>query len=159
LVRAERRARPDAGTAGGANCFTGRASRMSHGSRSETAVSRRDAAKLTIGAAVALLAPRATAQPAGPPIISRAFPSSGEALPVVGLGTGGVFDNADEQTTHDAQKVVEALVAGSGRLIDTASTYGDAEKVLGSVIPSMQLRDKVFIATKLEAPDPAELRQ
>src|SRR5262245_7793404 len=131
---------------------------MTHGSRNEAALSRRDAAKLAIGAAAALLAPVATAEPAGP-LITRAIPSSGEALPVVGLGTGGAFDSAGEQTARAAQKVVEALVAGGGRLIDTASTYGDAESVLGSVIASAQLRDKVFIATKLESPDSAELRR
>jgi diketogulonate reductase-like aldo/keto reductase len=46
-----------------------------------------------------------------------------------------------------------------GRLIDTASTYGDAETVLGHVIASGGLRDKLFIATKLEAPDAAELKR
>ena len=51
------------------------------------------------------------------------------------------------------------LVDAGGRLIDTASTYGDAESVLGSVIAATGLRDKVFIATKVEAPDAAELKR
>ena len=49
--------------------------------------------------------------------------------------------------------------ADGGRLIDTASTYGDAETVLGDVIAPAGLRDKLFIATKLETPDAAELKR
>jgi Aldo/keto reductase family len=45
------------------------------------------------------------------------------------------------------------------QLIDTASTYGDAESVFGSVIANEGFRDKVFIATKLEAPDATELKR
>src|SRR5207302_2590826 len=51
------------------------------------------------------------------------------------------------------------LVDNGGRLIDTASTYGDAETVLGEVTALTGLRDKVFIATKLESPDPQELKR
>jgi aryl-alcohol dehydrogenase-like predicted oxidoreductase len=51
------------------------------------------------------------------------------------------------------------LVKNGGRLIDTASTYGDAESVLGKVIATAGLRDKVFIATKLESPDTEELKR
>ena len=55
--------------------------------------------------------------------------------------------------------MVQALIANGGRLIDTASTYGDAESVLGDVIAPAGLRDKLFIATKLEQPDAAELKR
>ena len=44
-------------------------------------------------------------------------------------------------------------------MIDTASSYGDAETVLGDVIASTALRDKFFIATKLEQPDATELKR
>ena len=55
--------------------------------------------------------------------------------------------------------MVQALIANGGRLIDTASTYGDAEVVLGDVIAAAGLRDKLFIATKTEAPDDAEFKR
>jgi aryl-alcohol dehydrogenase-like predicted oxidoreductase len=51
------------------------------------------------------------------------------------------------------------LIANGGRIIDTASTYGDAEIVMGDEIAAAKLRDKIFIATKLEAPDAAELKR
>ena len=92
-------------------------------------------------------------------LIVRAIPSSGERLPAVGLGTAQVFDTADETTRRKAAEVVQALVANGGRLIDTASTYGDAESVLGDTIAPAGLRDKLFIASKLEQPDATELKR
>ncbi len=114
--------------------------------------------KIMVLAGVALLVPPAHAQ-TDLPLISRAIPSSGERLPAVGLGTAQVFDRADDATRQKAAAVLRALIAKGGRLIDTASSYGDAESVLGDVITIAGLRDKLFIATKLEQPDAAELKR
>jgi len=89
----------------------------------------------------------------------RPIPATGEPLPAVGLGTASVFDTADAATRQKAGAVVQALIDNDGKLIDTASTYGDAERVLGEVIAPAALRDKVFIATKLESPDVEELER
>ena len=119
-------------------------------------ITRRDFATL---AAAALVARPALADTGEPPLITRAIPSSGERLPVVGLGTASVFDGDDAQTRQAAAHVVGTLVGAGGRLIDTASTYGDAESVLGEVIAAGGWRDRIFIATKLEEPDAAELKR
>jgi aryl-alcohol dehydrogenase-like predicted oxidoreductase len=95
----------------------------------------------------------------GAPLLVRAIPSSGEKLPAVGLGTAQVFNTADDATRQKAAAVVQALIANGGRLIDTASTYSDAEVVLGDVIAPAGLRDKLFIATKTEAADIAEFKR
>ena len=92
-------------------------------------------------------------------LITRAIPSSGEAVPAVGLGTAFVFNQDDAETRQKASAVLQALVAGGGRLIDTASTYGDAESVLGSVVATLGVRDRVFIATKVEAPSVSEFKR
>ncbi len=92
-------------------------------------------------------------------LLMRAIPGSGELVPAVGLGTARIFDNANEATRAKAAAVVQALVANGGRIIDTASTYGDAEIVMGAEIAGSNLRDKIFIATKLESPDPSELKR
>jgi len=105
----------------------------------------------------ALLAPSAVAQTSG--LLSRAIPSSRELVPAVGLGTAMVFNSNDEATRQKAAAVLQALIGNGGRLIDTASVYGDAESVLGEVFASAGLRDKVFVATKLESPDAAELER
>lgn len=84
-------------------------------------------------------------------IRTKPIPHTGEMLPVVGLGTSGVFQigkNAAERAQRRA--VLETLVKGGGSVIDTASTYGTAEGVVGDLVAETKLRDKVFIATKGE---------
>ncbi|HYP10754.1 MAG TPA: aldo/keto reductase [Xanthobacteraceae bacterium] len=89
----------------------------------------------------------------------RAIPATGEPLPPVGLGTAEVFDVADTSTLQKAGAVVRALIGNGGKLIDTASTYGDAERILGDVIGPAALRGNLFIATKLESADVEELKR
>ena len=93
-------------------------------------ITRRDLAML---ATTALMARTALAQTNEAPSIIRAIPRTGERVPAVGLGTAYVFDRDDEQTRRAATLVVQTLIDSGGQLIDTASTYGDAERVLGSV--------------------------
>ncbi|HTZ78092.1 MAG TPA: aldo/keto reductase [Stellaceae bacterium] len=119
-------------------------------------ITRRDFA--TLAAAVAL-APRAFAQTSDGALIARAIPSSGERLPAVGLGTASVFDSDGDKTRASAAQVIRTLVEAGGRLIDTASSYGDAEIVIGNALATAGTRDKIFIATKLEEPDKAELQR
>ena len=111
-----------------------------------------------MGAATLVLAGQARAQ-GDAQLITRAIPSSGERLPAVGLGTAEVFESNDAATREKAAAVLDALSANGGKLIDTASTYGDAESVLGDVIASAGSRGKYFIATKLESPDEADLKR
>jgi aryl-alcohol dehydrogenase-like predicted oxidoreductase len=111
-----------------------------------------------IPAAAVTLPSGAFAQTAAPPI-SRAIPKSGERLPAVGLGTAEVFDDDSPTTQQKAAAVIRALIANGGTLIDTASSYGDAERVIGDVTAPAGLRAKLFIATKLEAPDDQELQR
>jgi aryl-alcohol dehydrogenase-like predicted oxidoreductase len=121
-----------------------------------TRITRRDFNAL---AAASLLAPRAFAQTSEGPPNTRAIPSTGERLPTVGLGTASVFDSDDESTRRAASQVIRTLVDAGGRLIDTASTYGDAESVVGNVVAAASSRDKIFIATKVEQPNDAEFKR
>ena len=118
-------------------------------------MTRRDFAVMAGAAAVM----RPAFAQTGAQLVTRAIPSSGELLPVVGLGTAQVFNTADDATHQKAAAVVQALIVNGGRLIDTASTYGDAEVVLGDVIATADLRNKLFIATKTEAPDNSEFKR
>jgi aryl-alcohol dehydrogenase-like predicted oxidoreductase len=115
---------------------------------------RRDFTALAVSTFV-----RPTFATADPSPIARAIPKTGERLPAVGLGTASVFESNDEPTQRAAAAIVRTLVEAGGRVIDTASTYGDAESVLGDTIAASGLRQKLFIATKLEAPDSAELKR
>ncbi|TAK47294.1 MAG: aldo/keto reductase [Xanthobacteraceae bacterium] len=122
---------------------------------STSRITRRDFAVL---AGAALVSPVAIAQ-TDAPLVMRAIPHGGERVAAVGLGTARVFDVNDEPTRRKAAAVVQALTANGGRLVDTASTYGDAEAVLGAIIADAGLRDKLFIATKLESPNAEELKR
>jgi aryl-alcohol dehydrogenase-like predicted oxidoreductase len=116
-----------------------------------------DRRAFTAFAGATLLAPGALAQSSE--ILSREIPSTGERLASVGLGTAQVFDASDETTKQKADAVLQALIAGGGRLVDTASVYGEAEVVIGDAAARDHLREKLFLATKLEAPDSAELKR
>ncbi|MGB6536155.1 MAG: aldo/keto reductase [Xanthobacteraceae bacterium] len=115
--------------------------------------------ELAILPAAAATASRSALAQASAPLLTRAIPRSGEQLPAVGLGTAAVFDDDDAATRQKAQAVIQALVADGGSLIDTASSYADAESVIGEVTAPAGLRPKLFIATKLEAPDETELKR
>jgi aryl-alcohol dehydrogenase-like predicted oxidoreductase len=121
--------------------------------------SRRDFALSSAGLVASALLPRIACAQAAAPLITRAIPGSGERVPAVGLGTASVFDDTDDATRRAAGQVIQTLANAGGRIIDTASTYGSAEIVIGDVIAAGELRPKIFIATKLESPDAAELKR
>ena len=107
---------------------------------------------LACGVGAALLPVAATAQPVQPPLgplITRPIPSSGERLPVVGLGTDEYYaGGAAQQQALDG--VVKALIAGGGSVIDTSSDYGASESLIATTLTAGSLRQAVFLATKLE---------
>jgi len=84
------------------------------------------------------------------PIATRPIPRTGERLPVIGLGTAWVWAANQPARQETIEEVVRALVTGGGSVIDSASVYGQAEKMLGAALADTGLRSRVFIATKLE---------
>jgi aryl-alcohol dehydrogenase-like predicted oxidoreductase len=80
----------------------------------------------------------------------RPIPSSGELLPVIGMGTSGSFEIPPNGAEYQALKeVLKRFVNGGATLIDTAPTYDNAEDILGSLLRESGLRSRIFIATKL----------
>jgi aryl-alcohol dehydrogenase-like predicted oxidoreductase len=89
---------------------------------------------------------------AGGPLLTRAIPSSGEQLPVIGAGTSGSYDVAlDSPEYAQLQQVAKIFFDGGGRLIDTSPNYGRSDEVVGSLLEGGGWRDKAFIATKIAA--------
>jgi aryl-alcohol dehydrogenase-like predicted oxidoreductase len=83
-------------------------------------------------------------------ITRHAIPSTGEELPIVGLGSSASFRRlADDGDSEAIRAVFEALLEGGGTVFDTAPSYGSAEAVAGRVVGEMNARDSVFWATKL----------
>jgi diketogulonate reductase-like aldo/keto reductase len=87
---------------------------------------------------------------AAPAMITRPTPSTGEAMPVIGLGTWQVFDvGSDPGSRQKLRPVLQNLVDAGGRMIDTSPMYGRAEAVTGDLVAEMNLRPRVFLATKV----------
>jgi diketogulonate reductase-like aldo/keto reductase len=85
-----------------------------------------------------------------PKMITRPIPSTGEAMPVIGLGTWPVFDvGTDEATRRPLREVVQRLVASGGTMIDTSPMYGKSEGVTGDIVAELNIREKTFLATKV----------
>ena len=112
---------------------------------------RREAVKLIGGTTAGLLLPISVqAASQSSMMISRTIPSSGEKLPVIGLGTWSVFD-VDLTPANRPQlgEVLSLLVKRGGRVIDSSPMYGRAEGVVGELAAQLHLLDSLFIATKV----------
>jgi aryl-alcohol dehydrogenase-like predicted oxidoreductase len=82
--------------------------------------------------------------------MQRAIPSSGEKLPVIGLGTWQVFDvgpGAAERAPLEA--VLSRFAALGGRVVDSSPMYGRAEQVVGDIAAKVGLQSSLFLATKV----------
>lgn len=80
----------------------------------------------------------------------RIIPSTGELLPVIGLGTSRVFDtNLSEKSLNPRKEIVKALLDHGGSLIDTSPMYGRAEEVTGKIAQDLKVNDRLFLATKV----------
>jgi diketogulonate reductase-like aldo/keto reductase len=84
-------------------------------------------------------------------MLERQIPSTSEALPVVGLGTWRTFDplRITDATVAPIERTVAAFERAGGRVIDTSPMYGKAESVVGRVTRSLDLNQRLFIATKV----------
>jgi len=117
-------------------------------------MTRREATRL-IGASAAGLflsvrASRAQAKAESTAMLTRAIPSSGEKLPVIGLGTWQAFDvDLTSDNRRQLGDVLSLFVKLGGRVIDTSPMYGRAEDVIGELTTALGIQDKIFLATKV----------
>ncbi|MFE1597318.1 aldo/keto reductase [Methylobacterium sp. ID0610] len=86
------------------------------------------------------------------PLLQRPIPSSGETVPVIGVGTSRRYNvEATPEAVAPLREAVRRFLDLGGRVIDTAPDYGRAEEVLGVILPEDDLRRKVFLCTKVAA--------
>ena len=130
-------------------------------------INRRQWIGMTLGAGAALgLVPRLAIGENAIPLIKRPIPSSGELIPVVGLGSAATFRSAaGSEDVAGLREVLAALVAGGGSVFDTAPSYGESEEVAGKLARELGVTKRIFWATKVNvaprgggATDPAAAR-
>ncbi|OUU80258.1 MAG: oxidoreductase [Gammaproteobacteria bacterium TMED78] len=86
------------------------------------------------------------------PLIRRAIPSTGEFIPIIGLGSSANFSSMARAEEFDTvRSVMSALIDNGGTVFDTAPSYaaGASEEVAGQVVNELNAVDKVFWATKV----------
>ncbi|WP_395671382.1 aldo/keto reductase [Phenylobacterium sp.] len=111
--------------------------------------------QLVATAAAAALTPTlAMGQAVG--LITKPIPSSGERLPVVGVGTARRYEAApSEAERKPLRDTLQRFHQLGGKVIDTAPSYGDAEAIVGGLIADLGVRSALFLATKVGADDKA----
>jgi len=117
-------------------------------------LSRRDLVKIGASASAALalgvrpVLGRGSRDPLT--LIVRPIPSTGEEIPVVGIGTARRYDVGTSAAERDPLRETVALFRDlGGKLIDTAPSYGNAETVVGDLVAELGFRDQLFLATKV----------
>ena len=114
-------------------------------------LSRRDYLKYTalLSATFALPSGLLKAMQSGEKIL-RSIPSSGEKLPIVGLGSSASFSaTARSEDAAQLKDVLSILFEHGGNVFDTAPSYGASEEVAGALVQELNATDKAFWATKL----------
>jgi diketogulonate reductase-like aldo/keto reductase len=127
-------------------------------------MTRREAATVIGGTTAGLLLPlqasRGQAKSESSTMLVRIIPSSGEKLPVIGLGTWQKFDvDLTPDTRKPLEEVLSLFVKLGGRVIDSSPMYGRAEEVIGELTSALGIREKfatanpsgggLFLATKV----------
>ena len=98
-----------------------------------------------------MTAPGLGARPAPGSVNLRAIPSSGERIPVIGLGTARTFDvdPDDAARLEPLRGVMRAFHEGGGRVVDSSPMYGHAEAVVGRLAADLGIAERLFMATKV----------
>jgi len=118
---------------------------------SSTSITRRRATRLIGSFATATLLPiRVTSAEANASMLTRSIPSTGEKLPVVGLGTWQTFDVGDSPVERQPlEEVLARFIKLGGKVVDSSPMYGRAESVIGDLAAKLRLQSSLFLATKV----------
>ena len=113
-------------------------------------IDRRTAVKLMATAAAVAIAPATVTAVTPATMATRKVRGSGEAIPVIGMGSSNTFDVGTAAAERaPLGEVLRGLVAGGGTVIDTSPMYGQAETVIGDLVHELGLRSRLWLATKV----------
>jgi diketogulonate reductase-like aldo/keto reductase len=83
------------------------------------------------------------------PTITRKIPKSGEAIPMMGLGTSQTFDVTGGPDRDACKEVLRIFAERGGRVVDSSPMYGAAEQLVGDLSTELGVGSKLFLATKV----------
>jgi len=90
------------------------------------------------------------AQAASPTISTRPIPSSGEQVPIIGLGTARTFNvEPSSGAVTELREVLKRFHGYGGSLIDSSPMYGHSEALTGMMAKQLGITDELFFATKV----------
>jgi aryl-alcohol dehydrogenase-like predicted oxidoreductase len=113
---------------------------------------RRECLALASASAVCTLVPRLIVAQQGGELITRPIPSTGEKLPIIGLGSSATFSEAAGQDdTAAVRNVLTKMIELGGKVFDTAPAYGASEQLAGKIVKEIDTKHEIFWATKLNA--------
>ena len=118
---------------------------------------RRQIVKAGFGLGAMALTPPIAAQ-AQPVLLTRPVHSTGVPLALVGIGTNR-FRSGDPAYLLRLRDTLAAFSRLGGQVVDTAPSYGDSEQVIGRILAETGLRERLFLATKVDRDGKAEGRQ
>jgi aryl-alcohol dehydrogenase-like predicted oxidoreductase len=117
-------------------------------------VNRREFLKAGIGAGAAVLLPWSDLLAQTAPLIQKKIPSSGEGLPIIGIGTARRYEAIQTEVERaPLRETLRRFQELGGKAIDTSPTYGTAETVVGELAADLKIRDSLFLATKVSLRD------
>lgn len=108
-------------------------------------MNRRDLLKSAAGATLALKTGGLAAQGSG--LIEKPIPGTDETLPAIGIGTNR-YSVGDDQENLQLLQTLRTFSQLGGTVIDTAPMYRSSETILGRLIDELEIRDRIFLATK-----------
>lgn len=86
-------------------------------------------------------------------VMTRPIPSTGEALPIIGLGSWITFNVGNDPAARDTcVQVMADFFAAGGRIIDCSPMYGSSMDVIGYGLEKLGRRSQVFAADKVWTP-------
>ncbi|MDJ0916938.1 MAG: aldo/keto reductase [Woeseiaceae bacterium] len=91
-------------------------------------------------------------------VAKRAIPSTGEQIPIIGLGTNRYGVDESDEARAPLRESLQRFRAWGGGMIDTAPMYRTSESVLGDLIAEIDMRNTVFLATKVDKNSPESAR-
>ncbi|TWI55544.1 diketogulonate reductase-like aldo/keto reductase [Pseudomonas duriflava] len=84
-------------------------------------------------------------------MLKRQIPTTGEQIPIIGLGTADVFNvDSTPEALKPLAQVLDRLFGAGGTVIDTAPSYVKSQGVVGTLLAQQGRADQAFLATKVE---------